>query len=548
MPRRFLFFIFFVYLFTAIFLYRPILNSGFVSDDFDWIARAKNIPLTLENLFLRNAEDTRDSGVYRPITRLSFWLDYQASGLAPFGYHVVNVLLHLGSAFLLFWLVWQLAGRTNRWLAFLAGLFFLIFPNHPEAVSWISGRNDVLAVFFFLLSFNFYVLFRTGGRYLWLGVSSLSFALAIFSKEMVASLPIILLVYELVWKKDISWRKKILFILPSAAILVLYILLRQLSTGLLFHSYSNINSSFSFISAMNIFVRGLMSHFISPAHIWITNGLANHWLLFILLLVATVWLGWRFCQEKKLYIFSIFFFIISLGPVYNLQLSGFTGEGERFVYLPSIGMAILLSVIVVSLWKKQRAAGAILSAILIVCFSFTLWQRNLIWQNAGNLSQQLLTDFAAETGLKSGEGTVVMGLPDNIDGAYVFRNGWITALKLFYPAYPVDVLSTKALLNLSENNFNKKVIDWTILSDGYRASAISSDHLFTGPAQLESVDYLLSIKNYDRIIKAGNDAEVRFTPMFTAQLSSKIINFLVFNDGRLKKINPIVSVYKENSN
>ncbi|MEK7189667.1 MAG: hypothetical protein AAB666_01665, partial [Patescibacteria group bacterium] len=295
MPRRFLFFIFFVYLFTAIFLYRPILNSGFVSDDFDWIARAKNIPLTLENLFLRNAEDTRDSGVYRPITRLSFWLDYQASGLAPFGYHVVNVLLHLGSAFLLFWLVWQLAGRTNRWLAFLAGLFFLIFPNHPEAVSWISGRNDVLAVFFFLLSFNFYVLFRTGGRYLWLGVSSLSFALAIFSKEMVASLPIILLVYELVWKKDISWRKKILFILPSAAILVLYILLRQLSTGLLFHSYSNINSSFSFISAMNIFVRGLMSHFISPAHIWITNGLANHWLLFILLLVATVWLGWRFC-------------------------------------------------------------------------------------------------------------------------------------------------------------------------------------------------------------------------------------------------------------
>lgn len=547
MPRKFFFLFFIVYLFMAIFLYRPIFKSFFVSDDFDWVARAKNIPLTLENLFLRNAEDTRDSGVYRPITRLSFWLDFKINNLAPFGYHLVNVFLHLGSTFLLFWLVWQLSGRTNRWLAFLAGLFFLIFPNHPEAVSWISGRNDVLAVFFFLMSFNSYVLFRTGGRYLWLGISSLAFALAIFSKEMAASLPIILLVYEFIWQKSALWKKKILFVLPCAAILLLYILARQFATGLLLHSYSNINSSFSLFSVVSIFVRGLLSHFISPAQIWITNGLVNHWLLFILLLAATIWLGWRFCQEKKFYLFAMLFFIISLGPVYNLQLSGFTGEGERFVYLPSIGMAMLFAIIVVGLWKKWRVAGIFAAAILIVYFSFNLWQRNLIWQNAGALSRQLLTDFASETDLKSGEGTVVLGLPDNIDGAYVFRNGWLTALKLYYPNYPLDVLPTKARLNLSKNDFAQKVIDWRALPDGYRASAVSSKHLFTGPFQLDSLDYLLNIANYDTMIKAGDEAEFHFTPVFIAQLSSKTINFLVFNEGRLKKIAPIISMYKENS-
>ncbi|MBI5022792.1 MAG: hypothetical protein HZC05_01330 [Candidatus Magasanikbacteria bacterium] len=548
MPRKFLFFIFVVYLFTAIFLYRPILNSFFVSDDFDWIARAKNMPLVLENLFLRNADGKLEGAVYRPITSLSFWLNYQASGLNPFGYHLVNILLHLGGALLLCWLVWQLSGRSNYWLSFLAGLFFLIFPNHSEAVSWISGRNDALAVSFFLLSFNFYILFRTGGRYLWFGVSSLAFALAIFSKEMAASLPIILLVYELILQNGLFWKKKILFISPFAIILGLYILLRQFATGLLFSSYSNIQSSFSIFSAIAVFIRGLLSHFISPAQIWITNGLAVHWILFILILIGAGWLGWRFCQEKKLYLFAMLFFIISLGPVYNLQLSGFTSEGERFVYLSSIGMAVLLAVIVVSLWKKRRVVGVLTATILIAYFSFTLWQRNLVWQNAGILSQQLISDFSSETGLKSGEGTVVLGLPDNIDGAYVFRNGWLTALKLFYPTYSVDVLSTKTLLNLSANNFNQKVTDWTVLSNGYRATAVSSARLFTGQAELDSSDYLLNIVNYDTIIKAGNEAEWRFTPMFIAQLSSKTINFLVFNEGRLKKIDPIVYVYKEKIN
>ena len=545
MSRKFLFFIFIVYLFTAIFLYRPVLNSFFVSDDFDWVARAQNMPLVLEKLFFRNAEGTRDNGVYRPITIFSFWLNFKINGLAPFGYHFVNVILHLGSAFLLFWLVWQLSGRKEHRLAFLAGLFFLIFPNHPEAVSWISGRNDALAVFFFLLSFNFYVLFRTSARYLWFGMSSLIFALAIFSKEMAASLPIILLVYELMWQKNTSWKKKIILILPGAAILALYILLRQFATGLLLKSYSNVHSSFSIFSATEVFIRGFLSHFISSAQIWITNGLSGHWFLFISLLALVAWLLWRRCQEKKIYFFALLFFIISLGPVYNLQLSGFSGEGERFVYLPSVGFAMILAVIIISLYKKWRAAGMAIAVVFVVYFSFMLWQRNLIWQQAGVLSRQLLSDFAAETGLKSGEGTVVMGLPDNIRGAYVFRNGWLTALKLFYPAFPADVLSTKALLNLTENNFDKKVIDWQILPDGYRALAISSKHLFVGVHHLDSADYLLDIKNYDKIVKAGNEAEIHFTPVFITQLSSKTINFLAFNEGRLRKIDPIVSVYKE---
>lgn len=553
MPRKFFFLFFIVYLSMAIFLYRPIFKSFFVSDDFDWVARAKNIPLTLENLFLRNADGKLDSAVYRPITSLSFWLNYQVNGLAPFGYHLVGVFLHLGSAFLLFWLVWQLSGRTNRWLAFLSGLFFLIFPNHPEAVSWISGRNDVLTVFFFLLSFNFYILFRTGGRYLWLGISSLIFALAIFSKEMAASLPIILLIYELIWQRNTPWKKMALFLAPFAAILLLYIFLRQFATGLLFNSYSNTPLSLTLKGVSDTFIRSLFSHFIDPSSIWLSNAAVNHAFLFLLpLLLLVLFLGRRIWIKDlvfgRSYLFGALFFILTLGPVYGFRLSKITNEGERFVYLPSVGLAIFLSVIVVGLWKKQRAVGAILATILIVFFSLTLWQRNLIWQEAGALSRQILTDFASETDLKPGEGTVVMGLPDNIDGAYVFRNGWLTALKLYYPDYSLDVLPAQGRLNLSRGNFDKKIIDWQAAPDGYRAAAISSNYLFTGPAQLDSADYLMNISNYDIIIKAGKEAEFHFTPVFIAQLSSKTINFLAFNEGRLKKIDPIVSVYKERKN
>lgn len=170
-------------------------------------------------------------------------------------------------------------------------------------------------------------------------------------------------------------------------------------------------------------------------------------------------------------------------------------------------------------------------------FSYHLYQKNLVWQKAGQLSQSLLIDFARETNLQAGEGTVIIGMPDNIDGAPVFRNGWLTALRLFYPNYRPDVLVTKAGLNLTSVNFNQKIIDWVKFIDGYAGLPLVSDYIFFGAQNLKSTDYQMTINDYETSIASGQQVEIYFTPRFLRQLPAKKINFLVFDKGHLIGIN-----------
>ena len=92
---------------------------------------------------------------YRPITVLSFRLNYLAGGLQPWGYHLVNVLLHSAVCGLFAQLVSQLFGAAAP-AAWLGALLFVVHPVHTEAVAGVVGRADVGAAVFFLLSFFSY--------------------------------------------------------------------------------------------------------------------------------------------------------------------------------------------------------------------------------------------------------------------------------------------------------------------------------------------------------------------------------------------------------
>ncbi len=189
-------------------------------------------------------------------------------------------------------------------------------------------------------------------------------------------------------------------------------------------------------------------------------------------------------------------------------------------------------VLISNIFNIQSASWRILFLTAIILlngyFGWCLFQKNLNWQKAGQLSQNLLTDFSQQTNLKAGEGLVILGLPDNIEGAFVFRNGWLNALKLVYPAYQPDVLAVKLGLNLTADNFNKKATEWKNLSDGFQATALSPGPLFRGKQFLDSLDYLMEIKN-DR-------AEFHFTPSFRAQMTDKVIRFFVVESGNLKEL------------
>ncbi|MEN6420393.1 MAG: hypothetical protein ABFD76_00475, partial [Smithella sp.] len=143
---------------------------------------------------LRWALTTTDLGYWQPLTWLSLMLNYQLFGLKAGGYHITNLILHILNTLLLFWLFKRMTGAV--WRSAFVAAFFALHPFHVESVAWIAKRKDLLSAFFWMLSLCLYVYYTEKPimkRYL---LVLLSFVLALMSKPIVITLPLILILLD----------------------------------------------------------------------------------------------------------------------------------------------------------------------------------------------------------------------------------------------------------------------------------------------------------------------------------------------------------------
>ncbi len=177
------------------FAYVPALRSGFIWDDDAYVT--ENAALTSFAGLGRIWLEPGASPQYYPLTFTSLWVDYQLWGEQPFGYHAVNLALHLGSAFLLWRIFSAWWNPRTGWI--LAALFAL-HPLHVESVAWVTERKNVLSGFLYLASALVYLRgtglidahARRPWRF-WYAASLLLFVGALLSKTVTASLPAALL-------------------------------------------------------------------------------------------------------------------------------------------------------------------------------------------------------------------------------------------------------------------------------------------------------------------------------------------------------------------
>ena len=185
----------------------------FVSDDFQYVAAAQvevRNGITLDAF--RWAFSTKYIGLWNPLIWLSFMFDYKLFGLNAGGYHVTNLILHIFSTLLLFWLFNRMTGAIWR-SAFVAALFAL-HPLHVESVAWIAERKDTLSAFFWMLTLCLYVHYTEKPvirRYL---PVFLCFACALMSKPMVITLPIVMILLDY-WPLDRLQLRKIVTNMPE---------------------------------------------------------------------------------------------------------------------------------------------------------------------------------------------------------------------------------------------------------------------------------------------------------------------------------------------
>jgi tetratricopeptide (TPR) repeat protein len=166
--------------------YTPALQAGFIWDDDDYVTENPLLPAPdgLRRIWLSMDAPSQ----YFPLVYTSFRIEYALWGLDPYGYHLVNVLLHAANALLVWWLLRRLS-TPGAWLA---AAIFALHPVHVESVAWITERKNVLSLFFFLASLLAWMRFAQPGArakprsY----AASLAFyALALFSKTTACTLP-----------------------------------------------------------------------------------------------------------------------------------------------------------------------------------------------------------------------------------------------------------------------------------------------------------------------------------------------------------------------
>lgn len=191
-------------------VYLGALGNGFVTwDDGPYVYENPGIR-TMDAEFFRRVLTVPVYSNWHPVTVISYAVDYSLWGLDPWGYHLVNNIFHALNASLVFVLALKIAGlagagREGRWRGFtpgsalVASLLFGLHPLHVESVAWISERKDVLSAFFSILSVLAYLRYAAGERgrgILWYSLTFALLALAVMSKPMAVTVPVVFLVLD----------------------------------------------------------------------------------------------------------------------------------------------------------------------------------------------------------------------------------------------------------------------------------------------------------------------------------------------------------------
>jgi hypothetical protein len=134
--------------------YANTLHSPFLWDDNFLITDNASIKKTsgITQIFTQRVRaGGRDYNFYRPVQMATYLLDYAIGKLRVEGYHITNIALHILATLCLFWLLSVLF--QDHLLACLTSLLFITHPVHTEAIAYISGRSDPLALIFILACF-----------------------------------------------------------------------------------------------------------------------------------------------------------------------------------------------------------------------------------------------------------------------------------------------------------------------------------------------------------------------------------------------------------
>jgi hypothetical protein len=359
------------------------LNGPFQFDDHWQIAGNPNI----RNL-LDPATIWKHNNPYRFVLMYSFALNHALGAMNAWNYHYTNLLIHAANGILIFFvgrlLLQRLLRRSTEPGAFPAGLaafaaaiFFTVHPIMTEGVTYISGRSSSLCALFGLLTLLFYMRGRVADEpsraFLYIGLAAFSAILAMFTKELGATIPLVVLLVEYFCfrrgRGDVSpeesGRKGLLCALPFAAIsllILLYVAYKLLAHRMLTYDEGYISLPY-LLTQFKVWALYLAKLIVPLSlnidhRIPLANALTPD-ILFPMIFAAALLLAAILMARKTglpaLASFAILWMLLSLLPTSSIFFLR-DPMAERHFYFPSIGLFLLFGCIIASAIARAKTA------------------------------------------------------------------------------------------------------------------------------------------------------------------------------------------------
>ena len=369
--------------------YLPALRVGFIWDDDSYVTDNPTLRSLggLESIWFKPGATYQ----YYPLVFTSFWVEQHLWGLQPFGYHLVNVLLHAANAVLL----WRVLRRLKIAGAWWIAAIFALHPVAVESVAWVTERKNTLSGLFYLLAALAWLRFRplTAGerphapdwRFYWLALGL--FVCALSSKTVTCSLPAVLVL--LIWWKTGRLEKRDSlalapwFVLGAASGFMTRSMEQRLVAG-------GAEWGLSFVQRCLLAGRALWFYagkLCWPCHLtfiyprWeIDAGTAWQYSFPLAALVVLVALWFLRARIGRGPLVAVLFFGVTLAPALgfiNVYPSRYSYVADHFQYLACIGLIALAVGASAAIFqqggRRGRELGTLAAAIVLLLLGTATW-------------------------------------------------------------------------------------------------------------------------------------------------------------------------------
>lgn len=451
----------------------PALQGELMWDDL-YLARDNPLiksPLLILETFRHYLFPDSYAGHYRPIQNISYIFDYLIWNTESYGYHLSNVLWHVGSGILLYFLLKEiLLSLGTQWLAksdggsspatsrlstaaFFFALLWVVHPVHSAAVDYISGRADSLAFFFACAGWLLYIQARKiTQRWLRIGtyaLSSLSGLLMLCSRESGLMWMLVFLLYNFCFDRKLVLKRKLAVLAACLVIAAAYGGLRQLpesrSETATPTSYSPATRAILMLRALgdygrlmvfpsNLHMERSVSH---PASLLNREGWRSSIQLEYLslaggaMLVIFVVGALRKGAGQNARIFGASWFLLSYLPISNLFELNAT-VAEHWLYLPSVGFLIFVAGVAFELPARFRKGAVAFACLSVLALGARSAIRSSDWVDPETFYQR--TFRAGGTSCRVG---VNLAMLYSKRGEYGKAETILRKVLRVYPDYPV---------------------------------------------------------------------------------------------------------------